>query len=64
MVKTIAKSSARRETASLILQALVMKVSKRVSTPGEDHPLLNPTIFVPLKRGGNLTFQDVIASRV
>jgi hypothetical protein len=55
---------ARRETASLIVQALVSRLSSAVTRPGVGHPLLRPTVFVPVRRGENLTFTDVVARKV
>ena len=56
--------SARRETASLIVQALVSRMSDAVTRPGAGHPMLRPTVFVPVPRGENLTFADVVARKV
>jgi hypothetical protein len=57
-------SGARRETASLILNALVTRLSAALNRPGADHPMLNPTVFVPVRRGGDLTHEDVVARKV
>ena len=57
-------SPARRETASLIMQALVSRLSAAVTRPGVGHPMLRPTVFVPVRRGENLTFADVVARKV
>ena len=55
---------ARRETASLILNALVSRIAASVTRPGADHPMLRPTIFVPMRRGENLTYAEVVARKV
>ena len=57
-------SPARRETASLVVQALVSRLSSAVIRPGAGHPMLRPTVFVPVPRGENLTFGDVVARKV
>lgn len=60
----VQNSTARRETVNLILNALVTSLSARVRSPGADHPMLSPTVFVPARRGSDLTWKDVAASRV
>ena len=55
---------ARRETASLLLQALVSRMSSVVTRPGVGHPMLRPTVFVPVRRGESLTFADVVVRKV
>ncbi len=57
------RAGARRETASLIVNALVTRVAQAVR-PGADHPMLNPTVFVPARRGAELTWRDVVARKV
>lgn len=57
------RAGARRETASLIVNALVTRVA-RVVRPGADHPMLNPTVFVPAQRFAELTWRDVVARKV
>ena len=57
-------SPARRETARLIVQALVSRLSSVVTCPGVGHPMLRPTVFVPVRRGENLTFSDLVARKV
>ena len=64
MVNDIAVRGTARETASLVLQALVSRISEAVSRPGADHPMLRPTVFVPVRRGDVLTYADVVARRV
>lgn len=64
VMETIRYSAARRETASLVLQALVSRISAVVSRPGADHPMLRPTVFVPVRRGDVLTYTDVVARKV
>jgi hypothetical protein len=56
--------AARRQTASLIVNALVTRVALAVNRPGADHPMLRPTVFVPVRRGGNLTYVDVAVHKV
>lgn len=56
--------AARRETASLILNALVTRMSNTVLRPGADHPMLSPTVFVPVRRGADVTWKDVVARKV
>jgi hypothetical protein len=57
-------SPARRETVSLMMQQLVARLSSSVTRPGVGHPMLRPTVFVPVRRGEDLTFVDVVARRV
>ena len=57
-------SPARRETASLLLQALVSQMASAVTRPGAGHPMLRPTVFVPVRRGESLTFAEVVARKV
>lgn len=64
MVIMQTRGQARMETASLILHALVARVATSVSRPGADHTMLKPTIFVPVRRGDDVTFSDVVASKV
>ena len=53
-----------RATASLVVQALVSRIGAAVTRPGADHPMLRPTVFVPVRRGGMLTYEDVVARKV
>ena len=64
MINDITVSGTARETASLVLQALVSRISEAVSRPGADHPMLRPTVFVPVRRGDVLTYADVVARKV
>lgn len=63
MVNTPATRGTARETASLVLQSLVSRISKAVTRPAE-HPMLRPTVFVAVRRGETVTYQDVVARRV
>ena len=58
------QGTARGETMSLMVNALVSRIANVVARPGADHPMLRPTVFIPVRRGENLTFQDVVARRV
>jgi hypothetical protein len=51
----------RRETASLLLQSLVRRV---VDSAGHVPPRLQPTIFLPLRRGEDPSWKDVVARNV
>jgi hypothetical protein len=64
MINDMTVRGTARETASLVLQALVSRISEAVSRPGADHPMLRPTVFVPVRRGDVLTNADVVARRV
>ena len=64
MVTTMHDGAARRETVSLVLMSLMNRISTAVNRPGADHPMLRPTVFVPVRRGEVLTYEDVIARRV
>lgn len=63
LTQTIENSQART-TASLVVQALITRISVAVNRPGADHPMLRPTVFVPVRRGDVLTYTDVVARKV
>jgi hypothetical protein len=54
----------RRDSASLMMNRLVTRLVDAVRQPASDHPMLRPTIFVPLKRGEDLSWKEVVARRV
>ena len=58
------ESGKARTTASLVVQALITRISDTVNRPGADHPMLRPTVFVPVRRGDVLTYEDVVARKV
>ena len=57
-------SPVRRETVSVLMQVLVARLSSAVTRTGTGHPMLRPTVFVPVRRGEDLTFADVVARKV
>lgn len=63
LARTIEQGTARN-TTSLVVQALVKRMSEAVSCPGADHRVLRPTVFMPVRRGGILTYEDVVARKV
>jgi len=64
MIVTTEGHGVRREAVSLVLQALMNRISSSLSRPGADHPMLRPTVFVPVRRGEVLTYEDVVARKV
>lgn len=64
MINTTAPRGTARETASLVFQALISRISQAVNRPAADHPMLRPTVFVAVRRGETVTYQDVVARRV
>jgi len=53
-----------RDTASLVVQRMVTRLVQRVRAPVQTQPGLEPTIFVPLRRGAELTWKDVAERKV
>lgn len=51
----------RRETASLLVHALVTRLAV---TPRVVPPPMQPTIFLPLRRGEDPSWEDVVARNV
>jgi hypothetical protein len=64
MVTTTATRGTARETASLVLQSLASRISEAMRRPAAEHPMLMPTVFVEVRRGETVTYQDVVARRV
>lgn len=40
------------------------QVGRAVTRPVVGHPMLRPTVFVPVRRGESLTFAEVVARKV
>ena len=55
-------SAKRRETASLLAHALVTRLAAGVRQSAA--PRLQPTVFVPLRRGEDPSWKDVVARSV